>query len=181
MRSRSLKAPKGTATRPTSDRVREALFSILTGYIELEGAGVLDLYAGSGALGLECLSRGAAAVYAVESGRDAIACIRENAAALRVESQLSLLAQKVESVPAWALKHAPKIDLVLADPPYAEVDSGAALTTIAACVQACAPHCVVVEHSAKSPEALFLAADWQGWERTRRSYGDTALTLLLRS
>ena len=76
-RSRALTAPRGTTTRPTSDRVREALFSMLAadGLID-EGVRVLDFYAGSGALAFEALSRGASAAVLVESGRDAIASIK---------------------------------------------------------------------------------------------------------
>jgi 16S rRNA (guanine966-N2)-methyltransferase len=178
LRSRTIKAPKGTSTRPTSDRVREALFSILQGYLDLQDTSVLDLYAGSGALALECLSRGAAAAYAVESARDAIACIRENAVELRLDKQLVVLPQKVESVPTWFAKHQPQIDLLLADPPYAEIDSGAALNAIAACVHVCEPACVVIEHSSKTSETVFLGQQWHGWQRTVRLYGDTALTFL---
>src|SRR6202042_1567446 len=78
-RSRVLRAPQGTTTRPTSDRVREALFAILASAGAVEGARVLDLYAGSGALGLEALSRGASSATLVESERAAIAVVRANA------------------------------------------------------------------------------------------------------
>ena len=79
---RRIQAPPGSATRPTSDRVREALFSRLEHLDVLQGARVLDLYAGSGALGLEAASRGAAAVVLVEQARPAAAVIRRNAASL---------------------------------------------------------------------------------------------------
>ena len=96
-RSRALRAPRGTTTRPTSDRVREAMFSMLVsdGLIE-EGARILDLYAGSGALGLEALSRGAGEAVLVEQGRDALAAIRENVEALDVADRVRVVAARVE-------------------------------------------------------------------------------------
>jgi 16S rRNA (guanine966-N2)-methyltransferase len=113
-RGRRLKAPPGRRTRPTSDRVREALFSIL-GPARVEGARVLDLFAGSGALGLEALSRGAASVTFVESDRRAAAAIRNNLAALEEEAEIA-----VRDALAW-LRSPPadaSFGLVLLDPPY---------------------------------------------------------------
>ena len=83
-RSRRLIAPRGLATRPTSDRLRETLFNILAPRIE--GAVFADLYAGSGAVGIEALSRGARLVYFVDSASPAVAAIRENLAALEIRS-----------------------------------------------------------------------------------------------
>ena len=91
-RGRRLHAPRGNATRPTSARVREALFSILG---DLSDARVLDLYAGSGALGIEALSRGAKSVVLVEHDRAAIACIRENLAAIGASNQARVLPVRV--------------------------------------------------------------------------------------
>ena len=89
MRSRRLKAPEGMDTRPTADRVKEALFSILRE--ELWGARVLDLYGGSGALCLEAVSRGAESAVVVDCGSKACQAIRENIAALRCEDRVRLL------------------------------------------------------------------------------------------
>jgi 16S rRNA (guanine966-N2)-methyltransferase len=111
-RGRRLKAPPGRATRPTSDKVREALFSILG---PIEGLNVLDLFAGSGALGIEALSRGARAVTFVESDRRAAQAIRDNLAALGEEADVA-----VRDALAW-LRAAPAgtaYELVLIDPPY---------------------------------------------------------------
>jgi 16S rRNA (guanine966-N2)-methyltransferase len=108
--------PPGDATRPTSDRAREGLFSSLLSLIDLDGARVLDLYAGSGALGLEALSRGAASATLVESAPAALAALRANAAALGLPAEvvaadaLAFLAH--DAAPA-------SYDLVLLDPPYA--------------------------------------------------------------
>jgi 16S rRNA (guanine966-N2)-methyltransferase len=109
---RRLTAPPGSATRPTADRVREALFSILG---DVAGARVLDLYAGSGALGIEALSRGAAAAVFVDSSQAAVAAIRRNLSELGLEAPvrrrdaLDYLAGAVGEDP---------YDLVFADPPY---------------------------------------------------------------
>ena len=117
-RGRRLVAPPGRATRPTSDRVREALFSILG---PLEGEHVLDLYAGSGALGIEALSRGAASVTFVESDRRAAATIRGNLETLGEDAELV-----VRDAVAWLRGPPPTaaFGLVLLDPPY---DSAARL------------------------------------------------------
>lgn len=113
---RRLDVPKGEVTRPTTDRVREALFSGLEARCAVRGARVLDLFAGSGALGLEAASRGAAEVVLVDSSREAIGSARRNVAALgmpRVTVVLSSVQRYLEgSKPPWAA------DLVLADPPY---------------------------------------------------------------
>jgi 16S rRNA (guanine966-N2)-methyltransferase len=106
--------PKGT--RPTSERVREALFSALEAAVGLDGATVLDLYAGSGALGLEALSRGAAAATFVESDRKAVEVLRRNAVSLGLPGA-RVLPGSVETVLAEAA--AEPYDVILADPPYA--------------------------------------------------------------
>ncbi|HEY2723565.1 MAG TPA: 16S rRNA (guanine(966)-N(2))-methyltransferase RsmD [Pseudonocardiaceae bacterium] len=106
--------PRGT--RPTSDRVREAVFSALQARLDLQGTRVLDLYAGSGALGLEALSRGAAHVRFVESDRRAAAVLRRNVDAL------GLPGAEVSTATVAAVLHGepgPPYDVVLADPPYA--------------------------------------------------------------
>jgi 16S rRNA (guanine966-N2)-methyltransferase len=113
-RGRRLDVPPH-GTRPTSDRAREALFNTLATHLDLDGARVLDLFAGSGALGLEALSRGAAAAEFVESDRAACQVLRRNIAAL------GLPGAAVHPVPvAGYLRGAPgePFDLVLADPPY---------------------------------------------------------------
>ncbi|CAN7498271.1 16S rRNA (guanine(966)-N(2))-methyltransferase RsmD [Knoellia sp. LjRoot47] len=110
---RELRTPPGRGTRPTSDRVREALFSALEARDALAGARVMDLYAGSGALGLESASRGAAEVTLVESDRPAASVIRDNA------GRLGLRATVLPMTVASALGGAPRpLDLVFLDPPY---------------------------------------------------------------
>ncbi|MEM0962055.1 MAG: 16S rRNA (guanine(966)-N(2))-methyltransferase RsmD [Bacteroidota bacterium] len=111
-----IQAPKGARTRPTTDRVREALFSILASRMALPGAHVLDAFAGSGALGLEALSRGAAHCTFVESHGPTLALTRRNAATLGVASRSAFVrADALKSLTAGDAS----FDLILADPPYA--------------------------------------------------------------
>ena len=106
-----MRAPSGIETRPMMDRVKEALFSSLG--VRVSGARVLDLYAGSGALGIESLSRGAASVTFVERGRGALAALRSNLATLEFEGQV--VAADVESFLGGT---GASYDLVFVDPPY---------------------------------------------------------------
>ncbi|WP_432511741.1 16S rRNA (guanine(966)-N(2))-methyltransferase RsmD [Kineococcus sp. SYSU DK001] len=140
---RRLKVPPGETTRPTSDRVREALFSALEAAGAVEGARVLDLYAGSGALGLEAASRGAAQVVLVEAARAAAATARANAGTVALPG-VRVVADRVERFLAspgavvdggW--------DLVLVDPPYA-VASEEVSAVLAALAPLLAPGAVVV-------------------------------------
>ena len=114
-RGRKLVAPKGEATRPTADRTRETLFSMLASRLgDFEGLSVADLFAGSGALGLEALSRGAAHCLFVEQEKPALDAIRANIAALDARARSTVSAGSVMSLgPAKA-----PTDLVLLDPPY---------------------------------------------------------------
>ena len=114
-RGRKLSAPKGDATRPTADRTRETLFSMLTSRLgSFEDLRVADLFAGSGALGLEALSRGAAHCLFVEQERAALDAIRANVASLDARTRTT-----IESGSVMALRAAKEpLDLILADPPY---------------------------------------------------------------
>ena len=119
-RGRSLTAPSGQETRPTADRVRQALFDILlhapwAGRAFLENASVLDLFAGTGALGLEALSRCAAHAIFVERARPALTALRANIAACRAEAHCAVLPLDALSLPAG-----PRADLVFLDPPYGQ-------------------------------------------------------------
>jgi 16S rRNA (guanine966-N2)-methyltransferase len=118
-RGRRLAAPKGTATRPTSDRAREGLFATVTAIRgPLPGARVLDLFAGSGAIGLEALSRGAGRVVFVESGARAAQVIRANLAAVALPGGELVCAQVQRFLDRGPGAEA-AFDLVVADPPYA--------------------------------------------------------------
>jgi 16S rRNA (guanine966-N2)-methyltransferase len=118
---RRLVVPSGRDVRPTSDRAREAMFSALTSMLELAGSAVLDLYAGSGAVGLEALSRGAARAALVECEPRALAAVRANVAALDLAGTAAVLPTRVERLVA-APPAAGPYDLVFADPPYALAD-----------------------------------------------------------
>jgi 16S rRNA (guanine966-N2)-methyltransferase len=165
---RTLAAPRGRATRPTSDRVREALFSALG---DLTGAAVLDLYAGTGALGIEALSRGAARATFVESARPALVVLRANLAALGLEGAARVIALPVErAVTTLGLP----FDLVLIDPPYAAI--GGVPRVIEALARAGAlarDGVVVVEHAARDPAPPIAGLV----ARPTRAYGDTSLTI----
>ena len=118
-RGRKLAAPKGDATRPTADRTRETLFSMLVSRLgSFEGLMVLDLFAGSGALGLEALSRGAASCLFVEQDADAVKAIRANIDALGARDRATVQTASVMTLGAARST----FDLILLDPPY---DTGA--------------------------------------------------------
>lgn len=121
-RGRTVETPPGGSTRPTADRVREALFSMLASRLgSLEELRVADLFAGSGALGLEALSRGAATATFVESDAQAAGVIKRNATKLGASERIRIIAGS-----ALALPRSAPFDLIFADPPYAE-GSGTAI------------------------------------------------------
>lgn len=121
-RSRRLIAPRGLSTRPTSDRLRETLFNILAPRIE--GSVFADLYAGSGAVGIEALSRGARLVYFVDNAAPAVAAIRENLAALGIRSGFKIESRSVSAALHRLAEPAPeeRCTIVFLDPPYAAAD-----------------------------------------------------------
>jgi 16S rRNA (guanine(966)-N(2))-methyltransferase RsmD len=163
--------PRGT--RPTTDRVRESLFGIVTARLDLTGRAVLDLYAGSGALGLEALSRGAASAIFVESDRRAATVLAGNIATLGLPG--ATLRRGLVATVIAAGTAAP-VDLVLADPPY-DVDASEIedlLTALAAHGWVEEGSVVVVERAAGSA-TLNWPAGWQPWRQ--RVYGDTRLEL----
>ena len=120
-RGHRIAAPKGAVTRPTSDRVREALFSIVG---QVDGAAVLDLFAGSGALGLEALSRGAASCVFVERDREAARVIQANLEKLRLTGA-TVVAREVASALRDDHARGRRYDLVVADPPYEDWETHA--------------------------------------------------------
>lgn len=177
-RGRRLIAPRGATTRPTSDRVRESLFATLgsrrgSGDSPWESTRVLDLFAGSGALGLEALSRGAGSVVFVESNRSALTALRRNIEAV------DLPGSSVLAIDAWRYASdaaGPAFDLVFCDPPYS-LDGERISTLVASLIRGgrLAVGCdVVVERDIRSPQ--------EPWPPTsdlidldRRAYGETAL------
>jgi 16S rRNA (guanine(966)-N(2))-methyltransferase RsmD len=168
---RRLQAPSGLDTRPTSDRVREALFSTLESMTMIDGCRFADLFAGSGAVGLEAASRGAAAVLLVESNPRAARVILANIAALDLAGVCRL---RQTTVAAAVAAGDGTFDVVFADPPYTIADDEIA-TLLAELVDRdwlTAGGVVVVERSSRSPEPR-----WPRYvtpERARR-YGESTL------
>lgn len=158
-------APKGRSTRPTSDRVREAAFNLIG---PVDGASVLDLYAGSGAMGLEALSRGAASAVFVEADRDACRTIERNLEKLRLKG-----AVVCGDVLAALTNERGRYDLVLVDPPY-DLRDHEALARYLPRVLA-DDGLLVFESAAKVEPELPLA------QRTSRRYGSARLTLYERT
>ena len=115
---RRLITPDGTTTRPSSDRVRETMFNVLFSLGALEDAVVVDLYAGSGSLGIEALSRGAESCVFVEADRDALDAIRENIETLGFGNQATIVAGDALNWLEQRAHHSGPFDLALADPPY---------------------------------------------------------------
>ncbi|MFW0784628.1 16S rRNA (guanine(966)-N(2))-methyltransferase RsmD [Gordonia sp. CPCC 206044] len=167
-RGRRLRVPD-EGTRPTSDRVREAVFNIIDARIDLDGARVLDLYAGSGALGLEALSRGAASAEFVDSRRKATTVIAANARACGVERRVRVTARPV----ATQLAGDPSelFDIVFLDPPY-DLDNDAMSADLArvAAAWAAPGALVVVERAIRA-----AVTEWPMGLRVlvSKTYGDT--------
>jgi 16S rRNA (guanine966-N2)-methyltransferase len=168
-RGRRLKAPAGRRTRPTSDRVRESLFAILG---ELDGERVIDLFAGTGALGIEALSRGAATAVFVERDAAAIKALRENLDGLGIAAE-EAEARRGEALAALrtARGRAETYDLVFIDPPYGEAARlGPELSAMLPPLLAPGAR-VVVESDRRAPLGLDLPI------ATERRYGDTSITI----
>ena len=171
-RGRELTTPAGDATRPTAARAREALFAIL---FDVRDARVLDLYAGSGALALEALSRGAERAVFVEANKAAQRAIRENVAALGLETRATLLPLKAEASLRALERHGP-FSLVFADPPWADAQAAFGFLERLVSADLLAPAArLVLEHAARSgptvPENSVLSpVDARRW-------GDTAVTI----
>jgi 16S rRNA (guanine966-N2)-methyltransferase len=166
LRGRPLKAPPGRSTRPTADRVREALFNLL-GPVR-SGARVLDLFAGSGALGIEALSRGAAHAVFLESDRRAREILRENLARLELGARSRVSGEDVLSRPHLESP----FDLVFADPPYG---AGAAGEVVSRYATMLTPGGVLALEQAAGeppPEPIAPLEIWKS-----RRYGGTRLTL----
>ena len=160
LRGRRIVAPAGSATRPTTDKVREAVFNALGSLDLIHDAAVADLFAGSGALGIEALSRGAARCTFVERDRSALAALRENLSALDLHDRT-----RVVAADALAAARSLDVDVVFADPPYDFDRWDDLLAAISA------PFVVLESgHELAVPD---------GWERARsRRYGRTWVTFL---
>jgi 16S rRNA (guanine966-N2)-methyltransferase len=174
-RSRQLLAPKGMQTRPTSDRLRETLFNILSP--RMEGCRFVDLYAGTGAVGIEALSRGAAHVWFAENAALALASLRANLAALRIERGFTVEDRGVGAVLQRLGKLTQLVDTVFLDPPYeAETEYTETLGFLGSArgrQMLVADALVIAEHGSKAK----LAARYGGLVQMRVvKQGDASLT-----
>ena len=160
-----------TGTRPTTDRVRESLFNVLASRIDFAGASVLDLYAGSGALGLEAMSRGATSAVFVESDAKAAAVIAKNIASLGPQGA-TLRRGPVAAVLAGGADR--PVDLVFADPPYdmAAADLERVIQALVNGGWVNTGSVVVIERGTSGTE-LAWPDDWEVWPARR--YGDTRI------
>ncbi|MHB8840221.1 MAG: 16S rRNA (guanine(966)-N(2))-methyltransferase RsmD [Candidatus Aquicultor sp.] len=170
-RGRKLHSPKGQAIRPTSDRVKEAVFNIIGGRVN--EANVLDLFAGTGGLGIEALSRGAKAAYFIDTGNEAIHLIKKNLEATGLGDAAVVVKADADKAVKRLTKDGAKFDLIFLDPPYR-----ISVSFLDAILIALGHHVLqsdgllVLEHSAKlEPRAV----EGLGVESTR-VYGDTAIT-----
>lgn len=168
-RGTQLLAPKGMDTRPTQDKVKESLFSMIQW--DIPDACVLDLFAGSGALALESLSRGAGEAVLVDKSREALDCIRKNIAKLRMEQQTTVLPCDWEQALAQLSRTGKTFDLVFLDPPYRMTDLGSICSRM-------------LELSLLAPEAVLVLEHRTGVELAmqegftlikERSYGETQI------
>jgi len=173
-RGRRLRSPRGLRTRPTADRVRVTLFDMLGPTVA--GARVLDLFAGTGAVGIEALSRGAARVVLVERDPSALRALRANLGALGASRAAArvLSGDVLQLLPTLGAQEGP-FDIVFIDPPYATTLAARTLEALAAARVCRDGSEIVVQHSTRTtlPAVAGLVA-----HRRPRQFGDTALTFL---
>jgi 16S rRNA (guanine966-N2)-methyltransferase len=173
-RGRRLRAPRGLHTRPTADRVRVTLFDVIGPAVA--GARVLDLFAGTGAVGIEALSRGAARVVLVERDQSALRALRANLATLGASRAAArvLAGDVLQLLPTVGVEEG-TFDFVFIDPPYGTTLAGRTLEALAAARVCRDGSEVVVQHSTRT--ALPVVSGLVAHRRPRR-FGDTALTFL---
>jgi 16S rRNA (guanine966-N2)-methyltransferase len=183
LRGRRIEAPPGEGTRPMLDRVREAVFSTLGERVE--DARVLDLFAGSGALGLECVSRGARHVRCIERGARALATLKENVAELGVGERVRVIRADALDPRAWHEKDEPQVrwSLAFLDPPYPLVDDPAERAKLLAAVRTLFDSAleetgtVVLHVATRASETLRFG---KGLQSEVRTYGSSAIVYVSR-
>ncbi len=168
-RGRRLESPDSKRIRPTADRVREAVFSIIAA--KVPGSQVLDLFAGTGALGLEALSRGAARAVFVDQGAEAVRIIRTNAQRLGVSDQVEVYQGGVTRIVRRLAERKVCFDLLFMDPPYGK---GHVEITLPLLNNLARPHALLIaEHPVREPPPQ-SCVEWHHIET--RTYGDTAIS-----
>ena len=165
----TLKTPEGMVTRPTTDRVKEAMFSII--HFEIPGADVLDLFGGTGQLGIEALSRGAKSAVFVDAGEPACRLIQENLKRTRLEAQARVVRSDYL---AYLERTKEQFDIILLDPPYAEVFLESAIKKITE-IDILRQDGIIV---AERPLGKELPWEFPGYDRSKDyKYGNTLLTI----
>lgn len=164
-----LKTPEGLVTRPTTDRVKEAMFSIIQ--FDIPGASVLDLFGGTGQLGIEALSRGAQSAVFVDAGEPACRLIRENLKKTRLEGQIKVIRSDYMD---YLSRCREQFDIILLDPPYAEVFLENALKCITE-IDILRSNGIIVTERPLGKELLW---EFTGYHRSKDyKYGNTLLTI----
>ncbi|MGD1044209.1 MAG: 16S rRNA (guanine(966)-N(2))-methyltransferase RsmD [Bacteroidota bacterium] len=170
-RGRSIESVQDLSIRPTTDRAKQTIFDILSNRIEFDGLEVLDLFAGSGSLGLEALSRGVKSVTFIDKARKSLEVLEKNAASLGCESQCSVYQADV----FWYLKNINRtFDLVFADPPYKLENIGMLPNAIYDSGVLHNGTYVVMEHSRES----VIELDEQKYEILKKAFGQTTVLIL---
>jgi 16S rRNA (guanine(966)-N(2))-methyltransferase RsmD len=170
-RGRPLASARDHSIRPTTDRAKQTIFDILSNRLELEGLLVLDLFAGTGSLGLEALSRGARHVVFVEKNKSSLTILEKNIRSVHCEGRSTIHCADV----FWFLKHtAQSFDLIFADPPYKLPAIGELPNAIYASPVSREGSYVILEHSKESPMALSESM----YEITTRPFGQTTVLIL---
>ena len=173
-RGRVIESVPGEATRPTADRVRQSLFDLLGQ--RCDGLRVLDLYAGTGALSLEALSRGAASAVLVESAKAAADVITKNLSNLRYQDRARLLREDAARALGSLAARGEQFDLIFSDPPYAKLVAQSTADELARLGLLAPGGRLVIEHGKKEPSPNAPA----GWDRDDRRYGETSVAVLTR-
>lgn len=175
-RGTGLVAPRGMLTRPTADRVKEALFSIIESRYELEGIQVLDMCAGTGGLGIEALSRGAASCCFIEKNREALRCLRQNLLATHCAGRATLLEMDLlRALPLLAARGS-SYSIIFFDPPYSSELYGSVTTQVSSSGLLSPEGMFVAESSSRAvlPDRIGRLV-----KSGRRVYGDTALEMYI--
>lgn len=168
-RGRLINVPKSDLIRPTTDRVRETLFNLLNNLIDFEGVNVLDIYAGSGSLGLECLSRGAASVDFVEKNFVIQKNLQDNINSLEVEGSCNIY--KMEAIRFSNLPKKKEYDLILADPPFFKDDVYIVIKNIIEAGYLAKNGIIIIERSKQTKEKDILNFEVEPF----KNIGDTCL------